>query len=148
MPVAPDPEPHASLDDDQLTRAHHELPELRLDVKAALLGQDQEVAIVVAERLLVHGRVRDVHVDGKALAERRVAVARHRLEAIDEVDFAGRWDLGRMPGLLGRRVVGARVQSREVILKLCAKDRLVCCLVAMREVILTSGLSGSFVKPW
>ena len=86
--------------------------------------------------------------DGEALAERRVAVARHRLEAVDEVDFAGRWDLGRMPGLLGRRVVGARVQSREVVLKLCTRDGLACCLVAIREVILTSGLSGSFVKPW
>jgi hypothetical protein len=52
-----------------------------------LLREDQHVAVGVAERLLVHRGVGEVHVDRQAFMQGRVAIPRNRLQSIDEVHF-------------------------------------------------------------
>ena len=57
--------------------------------------------------------------DGHTLSKGWVAISSHRNEAIDKVGRLGeRRDRGWVPGLLGRGVVHAWVERREVIFEL------------------------------
>lgn len=95
------------------------LPELGLDIEAPLLGEDEEVAVVVAERAVAHRGVRGVDVHREALAEGGVAVAGDRLQAGDEVRLLVLWrDVERMPCQLGGAEVDLGVEREEAGLQL------------------------------
>lgn len=73
----------------------HILAKLGLDVEASLLGENQEIAVVVAEGTFSHGPVGAVDGDGHALVGGRISGADHRLQALDEVDVLLLWGRDR-----------------------------------------------------
>ena len=92
-------------------RFAYALPELGLDIKPPLLGENEEVTIVVAERPFPHGLVCSIDVRSESLAQRWVTVASDGFEASHEVGFGvvGR-DVEGIPCKLGRTEVNLGVE--------------------------------------
>lgn len=74
-----------ALDYEELSRPHHNPAELGLDVKSSQLRNDEKVAVAVAERLFVHGRVREIHVDSETFSQRRVTVPCDSLQSVNKI---------------------------------------------------------------
>lgn len=80
-----DTKPDACLDDDEFAWTDHEAAHLGLDVEETYLRQDEEVAIGVAERGLVHRIVGGVNVDCETFFQGRIAITADGLETMNEV---------------------------------------------------------------
>ena len=106
-----DLESQTPLNDADLSRRDHQVSKLGADVEAAELRHDEHVSVVVAERLLVHRRVAEVHVDRESRLLHGGSGSGDRLEALDKVDFVRRpRELEWLPGDLGRRNGHFRVE--------------------------------------
>lgn len=81
-----------------------------MNVETALLRKDQHIPVIIAEGLLFHRSVRQVHVDGETFMECRVAVSSEGLQSLNEIDFlSAGWKVERMPGELCRADMNSRV---------------------------------------
>ena len=78
-------EPQAARDQRDLAGLHFESSQLGREVQRALLRDEQQLSVRVVEVARLHRAVTGVDVHGDAGLHRRIAVARDRDEALDEV---------------------------------------------------------------
>jgi hypothetical protein len=78
-------ESHTSLDDANLSRLQEDHSKLGLQVQVSLLSADEEVAIGVAERSLLHGCVDGIDVQSHSLSQVGIARATQSVQAIDKI---------------------------------------------------------------
>jgi hypothetical protein len=92
---------NAAGDDADLHGAHKQPAELGVDVKGALLGHDEEVAVGrVKGRGGVHGATGGVYVHAETLIHGRIACARNETEARDKVGCVARGVVKGIPSEL------------------------------------------------
>ena len=91
----------------------------RLDIKAALLREDEEVAVAVAKRPLSHRFIPCKDVDRKTLSQGWITIAADGLQALNEVGLAAtRGDIEWVPRQLRRAKVDFRIEGQEARLEL------------------------------
>jgi len=113
----PDGEADAALDDTDLAGLQEDLAQLGLDVEVAQLRDQQEVAVGVAERAVVHVRVDHVDVERDALAQVGVSAAAQRVQPVHEVDLLVVLGQGeRRPLRLLRQRLDLGVEGQEAVL--------------------------------
>jgi hypothetical protein len=83
-----DSEPLSSLNHTNLARLHIHRPKLSQNVQGSLLRYDQEIAVRVDRRSLVHARIAKVRVNSQTFTKCWIARASNTFETGDEVYVA------------------------------------------------------------